>query len=63
MCEKLNKTKEIQPAAIASNFGGQENCNGKGGHENDVYTWESWLKMKIPGLHSRKTDFIFGVGD
>lgn len=57
MCEKLNKTGEIQPAAIASN------CNGKGGHENDVYTWESWLKMKIPRLHSRKTDFIFGMGD
>ena len=63
MCEKLNKSGEIQPAAIASNFGVQENCNGKGGHENDVYTSGSWLKMKIPGLHSRKTDFIFGMGD
>lgn len=38
MCEKLNKSGEIQPAAIASNFGVQENRNGKGGHENDVYT-------------------------
>lgn len=63
MCEKLNKSGEIQPAAIASNFGVQENCNGKGGHENDVCTSGSWLKMKIPWLHSRKTDFIFGMGD
>lgn len=38
MCEKLNKSGEIQPAAIASNFGVQENRSRKGGHENDVYT-------------------------